>query len=529
VSARTRGLPWLVAAAVVVAAAMPVVLRYLVFWPLDQWQVDVEVYREAGVSVLTGRPVYAAMTEPPQLLAFTYPPFAALLAVPLALVPFGVAGWLWTGLQVAATAAIVWYAGWRLIHHARLAPWPARLGLRRLRPERLSGSRWRVPLLLGLLTAPMLWLHPVSDGIRFGQVNAFMVLACLMDLRRPRPRLLRAVPPGVLVGLAMSVKLTPGVFVVHYLVNRRWREAATALGAAAAVTAGAWAVLPEASFAFWGGALQDPQRLGPNMGTSNQSLRGFLLRVGPEGGAGTLLWLLSVVAVGCVGYAVARRAWRAGDSISEVAAMGLMAVLLSPVAWIHHFHWMVVVVFAVLGADPFRDRRRLAAGAVVTAWFLCRMPWWGISWLNHGDWPELPGRALQNADTFGALLALALLACPSATEQAEELQAADRGDEQADRSARAAHRRQRDPGQQHPPHDGSESGDRQERRPRSHEDGEAVVVADRHRGGEQLGQVPPLGQEEHREARRHGPPAARPGGALGGELALLLRLLLPGA
>ena len=23
------------------------VLRYLVFWPLDQWQVDVEVYREA--------------------------------------------------------------------------------------------------------------------------------------------------------------------------------------------------------------------------------------------------------------------------------------------------------------------------------------------------------------------------------------------------------------------------------------------------------------------------------------------------
>ena len=47
-----------------------------------------------------------------------------------------------------------------------------------------------------LLTAPMLWLHPVSDGIRFGQVNAFMVLACLMDLREPRPGLLRRVPRG---------------------------------------------------------------------------------------------------------------------------------------------------------------------------------------------------------------------------------------------------------------------------------------------------------------------------------------------
>ena len=54
----------------------------------------------------------------------------------------------------------------------------------------------------------MLWLHPVSDGIRFGQVNAFMVLACLMDLRRPRPGLLRRVPPGSSC-LAMSIKLTP--------------------------------------------------------------------------------------------------------------------------------------------------------------------------------------------------------------------------------------------------------------------------------------------------------------------------------
>jgi alpha-1,2-mannosyltransferase len=284
---------------VVLLAALPVVLRYLVFWPIDQWQVDVEVYREAGISLLTGRPVYSAMTEPPQLLPFTYPPFAAVLALPLALLPFGVAGWLWTALQIAATAAIVWYAGWRLIH--RTGAW--------------------APLTLALLTAPMLWLHPVSDGIRFGQVNAFMVLACLMDLRRPRPGLLRRVPPGVLVGLAMSIKLTPGVFVIHYLVNRRWREAATAVGTAVTVTLGTWVLLPEASFAFWGGALQDPARLGPNMGTSNQSLRGFLLRVGPEGLPGTVIWLACVAVVGVIGFHLARRAYLAGDSISEVAAV----------------------------------------------------------------------------------------------------------------------------------------------------------------------------------------------------------------
>jgi alpha-1,2-mannosyltransferase len=378
---------WLLAGLAIAVASLPVVLRYLVFWPLDQWQVDVEVYREAGVSILTGRPVYATLTESPQLLPFTYPPFAALLAIPLALMPFGAAGWLWTALQVVATTAIVWYAGYRLIH--RTGAW--------------------VPLTLAALTAPMLWLHPVSDGIRFGQVNAFIVLACLMDLREPRPGLLRRVPRGVLVGLAMAVKLTPGVFVVHFLVTRRWKEAATAVGAAVGVTLGAWVLLPQASFAFWGGALQDPARLGPNMGTSNQSLRGLLLRVGPEGMPGTVLWLLCVAAVGVFGFWLARRLFLVGDSIGEVAAVGLMACLLSPVAWIHHFHWVVVVVFALLGPDPLRERRRLWASLGVTAFFLCRLPWWGISWLNHREWPEVPGRVLQNADVVGALGALLLL------------------------------------------------------------------------------------------------------------------------
>lgn len=391
VRARIESLPgaarWALAALIVALAATPAVLRYFAFWPMDQWQVDVEVYREAGVSILTGRPVYSAMTEAPQLLPFTYPPFAAVLAIPLALVPFGVAGWLWTVAQVAATTAIVWYAAWRLIHR--------------------TGSA--APLVLALLTAPMIWLHPVNDGIRFGQVNAFMVLACLMDLRRPRPRLIAWLPEGVLVGLAMSIKLTPGVFVVHYLVCRRWREAATAVGTAVAVTLGTWVLLPEASFAFWGGALQDPSRLGPNMGTANQSIRGVLLRIGPSGMAGTVIWLVLVAVVGWIGFGLARRFWLRGDSIAEVATIGLLACLLSPVAWIHHYHWIVVVIFALLGADPLRDRWRLWAAAFVTAFFLCRLPWWGISWINHRTWWALPGRILQNADAGGGLIALGLL------------------------------------------------------------------------------------------------------------------------
>jgi alpha-1,2-mannosyltransferase len=178
---------------------------------------------------------------------------------------------------------------------------------------------------------------------------------------------------------------------VHYLLNRRWREAFTAIGTAVGVTLGAWLLLPEASFTVWGGGLHDPARRGP------------------DGLLGDAIWLLLVAIVGFIGFSLARRAHRLGDSISEVAAVGLMAVLLSPVAWIHHLHWMVVVVFAVLGANPLRDRRRIAAAALITGFFLCRMPWWGITWLSHPDWPDLPGRMLQNSDVFFALTALGLL------------------------------------------------------------------------------------------------------------------------
>lgn len=378
---------WGLAGLIVALAALPAVLHYLVFWPLDQWQVDVEVYRQAGESLLTGRPIYQALTEAPQLLPFTYPPFAAILSIPLALVPFGVAGWVWTLAQVIATTAIVWYAA---------------------RPLLVQAGPW-LPVALAALTAPMIWLHPVNDGIRFGQVNAFLVLVCLMDLVRPRPRLLARVPEGMLVGLAMAIKLTPGVFVVHYLVCRRWKEAATAIATAVVVTLGAWLVLPQASFAFWGGALQDPARLGPNAGTANQAVRGVLLRIGPSGLGGTVLWLVLAGAVAVLGFWLARRFWRAGWTVAEVGTVGLIACLISPVAWVHHYHWIVVVILALLGSRPWAERPRLWAAGFVTVWFLCRLPWWGISWLNHRDWPRLPGRLLQNAGMAGGVIALGLL------------------------------------------------------------------------------------------------------------------------
>lgn len=388
---RARG--WVIPVLMVAIGALPQVYRYLLQPPPQRWQVDLEVYRGAGVSNLVGRPVYDALTEAPQLLPFTYPPFASILAIPLGMMPFGVAGWIWFVLQVLADLLIVRYAARGLLARAgRRAPW-----------------------LLGLLTVGTLYLLPVSDGFRFGQVNAFLVLACLVDLLRPRLRLVRWLPQGVLIGLATAIKLTPGVFIVHLLVTRQWRTAGIAIGTAVGVTLGSFALLPGASFTFWGGALQDPARLGPNDGTSNQSLRGVLMRLGPSGSAGSLVWLVLAVAAAVAGFALSRRAHRRGDDVMVVAALGATAVLISPVSWIHHFHWLVVAIFALLGGDP-RRRRRLAMAVALYLVLVLKLPWWGQWHLASPGQPFPEGSSgnpfwtlLNNSYCVAAVLTLAAL------------------------------------------------------------------------------------------------------------------------
>lgn len=147
---------------VLLVAVAPVVHRYLVAYPDDQWQVDLEVYREAGRSLLLGRPVYQFETEVPQLLPFTYPTFSAVLSIPLALLPWAVAGWVWTAFQLALLWVVVGLA---------FGPLLARAG-------RFAG------LAHGVVAAACAWISPVGENIRFGQVNAILVTLCLLDLLR---------------------------------------------------------------------------------------------------------------------------------------------------------------------------------------------------------------------------------------------------------------------------------------------------------------------------------------------------------
>ncbi|MDQ1699019.1 MAG: alpha,2-mannosyltransferase [Frankiaceae bacterium] len=342
--------------------------------------VDLDVYRNAGTSVLHGRDLYGYLSHPPQRLPFTYPPFAALLAVPLAWLPFAAAGIVWTLGEFACTVGLT-AVGFRPL-------------LRRF------GQWW--PLLLGLLAGLLTLTLPLRDEIKFGQVDELLALLCVLDCLRPRRS------QGVLIGVATAVKLTPAVFVVYLFVRGSRRAALTAAATVAGCTLAAAAVLPGDSHRYWTDALFHTERLRSNAGTSNQSLRGMWLRALPgHSRAVAIAWLLSAVIVAVIGLWRARAASRRGAEVTAVALVGLTAVLVSPVSWIHHLVWLPLVIGVLIGTG--RNWRQLAVASVVWGLFVLRIPWLG-SHAAAGRTLVPVGRIVQ--DGFGLMALVLLLLLP---------------------------------------------------------------------------------------------------------------------
>jgi hypothetical protein len=174
------------------------------------------------------------------------------------------------------------------------------------------------------------------------------------------------------VGLATAIKLVPGVFIVYLWLSGRRRAAVTAAIVALAWTLGAWLVLPQDSMTYWTSVIFQSGRLGSNAGTSNQSLRGILLREFLPGPAPGLVWAGLALAVAVAGFAVVSRLARESRPMEAIAVTALLGVLLSPVSWIHHFLVVVVVIGAILADGRSPRRTAIAAGTAVFFALTCR-------------------------------------------------------------------------------------------------------------------------------------------------------------
>jgi alpha-1,2-mannosyltransferase len=348
---------WLLALAVVAGVVGSVVGGFT----------DLHVYRFAGQAVLGGSHLYDT-DDPVTGLPFTYPPFAAILMVPLALVPGWLAAALWTAASATCVAATI-----RLVRRADARPASGRL--------------------VALVAAAAIALEPVWQNLAFGQVNALLMLALLVDVLRPDRRL-----SGVLVGVVAGLKLTPLVFVVLLLLVGRRSAAGRAAVAFAATVAVGFALVPASSASYWTDGLLDARRVGPPELAHNQSVSGALTRL-LDGPPPTLLWLgvAGVLSLALLGIAVVR--WRGGDPVLGTCLTAAAMLLASPISWSHHWVWAVPTAVALW------DRSRWAAAAW-TAVFVARP----VLWPPWGEDRELDWGVAEHLVGNAYLLAALVLA-----------------------------------------------------------------------------------------------------------------------
>lgn len=348
--------------------------------------VDFMVYRTAGRSLLAHRSLYGTLSPFPESLPFTYPPFAAILLIPFAILPAGLGQAIWVAGCLVLVVPITLVA---------FRPLLSRVG-----PERAG-------VLLPVLAAGVAWLQPVAEVVRFGQVDTLIMAAALLDMLAPRTRW----PRGALVGVATAVKLTPGLFIPYLWFSGRRREAGVATLSAIACTCVAFVMLPHASVGYWTSHLLHASRLGNNANTSNQSLRGAFLRSGLPGGVEVAMTVGAVGAVLVVGLVRAVRASRCGDELVALALTGLLAGLVSPVTWVHGFVWVAVAV-GVIVADA-GNRRRLALGAALA--LACMLPvwWWGTDLLGASQLGALAPALMVVQDALGIFVLALVLWLPA--------------------------------------------------------------------------------------------------------------------
>ncbi len=345
---------------------------------------DMQVYRVGANALLAGDDIYQAK-EPVTGLPFTYPVFAAMVFAPFAAVPLWLARAAILYLSLASLVFVCWLT---------------------LREQ----FRWQGgPSLVRVLSIALacVALHPVLDTLLFGQVNLLLMAAVVADILVVRSRF-----RGVLVGLATAIKLTPGLFIVYFLVTGQWRAARNAALTFAATVLLGLAVQPSGAWAFWTGYMLDPDRTGNFTYAGNQSLSATVARFTRDAEPAPLLTLgLSAVVV-LLALTVARRLHHRGEALASVCVVAVAALLVSPISWTHHWVWCIpafVVAVAWTREERPRWRRAMlwAAVGIAAAVFLSGP----MRFLPKNDLLELQHTHAQQtiANSF-ALLGLGFLA-----------------------------------------------------------------------------------------------------------------------
>jgi alpha-1,2-mannosyltransferase len=326
---------------------------------------DLEVYRLGVRAWLSGGDLYGALpaTSAGIALPFIYPPFAAMMMVPLTVTGWGFASaavFLGSLVSLGITLYVV---------------------LRRLWP---TGGNVGALAATSALVPVCLLLEPVAQTFGFGQINLVLMAMVALDCLMVRTRW----PRGMLIGLAAAIKLTPAAFVLYFLLRRDYRSAVTAAITGAVATGIGALVAPVSSERYWGGGLSGPSGVSGSPFFTNQTFQAVFARAGIVGAEKTIGWAVLSVALLVLAAPVIRRA---PQPLALVVTAGF-ALLVSPTSWSHHWVWIAPALL-VAGVSAWRARSSL--WAVVTGVLAVTFVVAPFQHLPHDDGRELTWSVLQ--------------------------------------------------------------------------------------------------------------------------------------
>ncbi|KUI21212.1 alpha-(1-2)-phosphatidylinositol mannosyltransferase [Mycobacterium lehmannii] len=346
------------------------------------YRIDVDVYRMGGQAWLDGRPLYAdgAMfhTRGGLDLPFTYPPLAAVVFAPFALLSLEAAS-----VAITVTTLVLLIVALTIVLH-RCDVWS--------KTSVTTEPAWlRQAWLAAAIVAPaVVYLEPIRSNFDFGQINVVLMTLVIADCvprRTPWPR-------GMLLGLAIALKLTPAVFLLYFVLRRDVRAVVvTAVSAVVATLIGvafAW----RDSLEYWTETVRNTDRIGTATLNTNQNIAGALARLGLSEGPRFVLWTAACFAVLALTVWAVRRVLKADEPVLALICVAMFGLVVSPVSWSHHWVWALPTLL-VTALVAYR-RRHAALGVVAAAGFAL-MVWTPITLMpEHQEtaaslWRQLVG------------------------------------------------------------------------------------------------------------------------------------------
>lgn len=328
---------------------------------LTDFPIDMVIYREGVKAFMEGGEVYSVpMMAGDIALPFIYPPFGALVMVPLA--------GDWFSHAMAGDIMIVLS---NLLIGLVVLLLAFALNRQRSNPFVSSDVIATASLIWGIV----LIFEPVRLNNGFAQINIIIMVLVALDLI-PRKRL-KWLPQGWLIGVAAAIKITPLAMLLYFLVRKEIKPIITAAISAIIATLIAAAVRWDVAWEYFSVKLLS-MGTGGDFGVqtayqSNSSIKGAIERLytSQEGmeTASTItniIWLcLAIITVVLGGWLMVALMKR-GLNIEAWMINAFIMLLISPVSWSHHWVWVAIAIPVLLYRAITWRHLNWAAGILIS-------------------------------------------------------------------------------------------------------------------------------------------------------------------